>query len=125
MKPEFAYYVVRYYPQFMTDVERRANSHLAGTLKATLGRDDTAAQREAMQDRLYRRWMSEDPAVLELTKGGMQAFRERTAARILTDHSTEVALNNCPRDYELARTPRAQQCRSCGFDWHSKATERA
>ena len=124
MNPELAYYV-RYHPNFMTDVESRANSHLMSTLKATMGRDDAAAQREAMQHRVYYRGLSEDPEVLELAREGMQAFRGQTAARILRDHSKEVFLNYCPRCHELARTPKAQQCRSCGFDWHSRTTERA
>jgi hypothetical protein len=118
MNPELAYYVVRYYHNLMTDTERRANSHLIGTLKATRGRDDPAAQQEAKQKPIFGRMLSDDPTVLELSRDGLQAFRARTATRILQDHSTEVFLNHCPRCHELARTPKAQQCRFCGLDWH-------
>lgn len=118
MNPELACYVVRYYQNFMTDVERRANSHLAGTLKATQGRDGPATQQEAMQKDFYRRMLSDDPEVLELSREGLQAFRARTATRILKDHSCEVFLNCCPQCHGLARTPTAKQCRFCGFDWH-------
>jgi len=118
MNPDVAYYVVRYYQRFMTHVESRAHSHLIGTLKATHGRDDLTAQQEAKQKTSYRRMLSDDPEVLELSRDGLQAFRERTAERILKDHKTEVLLNCCPRCHELTRTPKARQCRFCGFDWH-------
>ena len=118
MNPNLAYYVVRYYSNFMTDVERRANGHLMGTMKATLGRDDALAQQEALGEKQYGRWVTDDPQVLALAKNGMQEFRVRTATRILADHSGEVFLNFCPRCHEIARTPRAQQCHVCGYDWH-------
>ena len=119
MNPDLANYVVRYYPSLMTDVERRAYSHLAGTMKATMGRDDPAAQREALKHRVFHRTLTDDPEVLGLCKDGMQSFRARTAARILADHQKELLLNYCPRCHELARTPTAKQCRFCGLDWHS------
>ena len=119
MSPELAYYVVRYYPGLMNETERRAYSHLAGVMKATRGRDDVTAQQEAMRHQHFYHGLSDDPEVLELSKDGMQAFRARTAGRILEDHSHHVLLNYCPRCHELARTPKAKQCRFCGFDWHS------
>ena len=119
MNLELAYYVVKYYEKLMSDVERRANSHLLGTMKATMGRDDAAAQREAMQKPHYSKWLTEDPEVLKLASDGLQKFRVRTAARILEDHGEEVFLNYCPRCHELARTPTARQCRFCGDDWHT------
>lgn len=120
MNPELACYLVRYYPNFMTDVERCTYSHLAGTMKSTMGRDDPAAQREAMNHRSFHRMPTSDPEVLALSKDGMLSFRAQTAARILADHQKELFLNCCPRCQELARTPTAKQCRFCGFDWHSE-----
>jgi len=120
MNPDLAYYVVEYYFNLMNDVERRAYNHLAGTMKATKGRDDLAAQREAINHRSFHRLLTSDPQVLELTKDGMQAFRTRVAARILVDHEKELRLNYCPQCQKLARTPNARQCRFCGYDWHSE-----
>jgi len=119
MNPDLAYYVIRYYPQLMTRIEWRANMHLISTLKATLGRDDVAAQQEAVNQKDYWRWATDDPEVLELTGNGRQDFRARTATRILADHRNEVFLNHSPRCHELARTPKAQQCRFCGYHWDS------
>ena len=42
-----ANYVVAYYSRFMTEAERRAQSHLIHTMKATEGRSDALAPREA------------------------------------------------------------------------------
>lgn len=119
MNPELAYYAVRYYSNLMTDVEHLADRHLTSTIKAMHGRDDADAQREAMRHHRFIRFVSQDPEVVGLAKEGMRAFRARTAARILEMHGDQVFLNRCPRCNELARTPKAKQCRACGFDWHS------
>ena len=117
MNLELAYYVVKYYSNFMTDAERRDNSHLTAVLKATMGREDSAAQAKAKKNKVFSRMLSNDPDVLALTWDGLQAFRERTAARILQVHSEDVLLNRCPRCDGLARTPTAKQCRFCGNNW--------
>jgi hypothetical protein len=124
MNPHLAYYVVRYYSTFMTESEHRANLHLIGTLKATMGRDDVAAQEEEKCREIFCRMLSDEPEILELSRNGMQAFTARAAARILEDHGDDVFLNFCPRCRELARTPTAKQCRFCGFDWHSASRTR-
>jgi hypothetical protein len=58
-------------------------------------------------------------AVDELTKDGFEAFVTCTADRILAAHRDDVIINRCPQCDELARTPRAKQCRFCGHDWHN------
>jgi hypothetical protein len=102
----------------MTVQERAAYNHLAGTMKATLGRSDNAAQEEARRDTVFSRWLSDDPEVMMMARDGYEPFLERTAARILSQNKNDVFWNNCPRCRELARTPKAKQCRFCGFDWH-------
>jgi hypothetical protein len=102
----------------MTEVERRAHRHLMSTMKATLGRSDAGEQEEARRHTVHSRWLSDDPEVLQLTSDGVQGFAERTANRLLAEQRDAVFLNYCPRCHELARTPKAQQCRFCGHDWH-------
>jgi hypothetical protein len=46
-----AVYVFQHYGHLMTLQERQAYRHLAGTIKATHGRDDVAAQEDAKKDR--------------------------------------------------------------------------
>ena len=125
MNSDLAYYVVKYYPNLMTELEWRTNLHLIYVTKATMGRDDVAAQQEAFQEKQHNRWVTNDPEVLKLAKGGMQEFRACIATRILEEHGSEVFLNYCSRCHELARTPKAQQCHSCGLDWHPVKTDHA
>ena len=119
LTPEAAQYVIGFYGSLMTDVERRAQQHLSSTTKATLGRSDVAAQKDAQRSRIHSKFLSEDPNVLRLTADGYEAFAQRTAARILRECGAEVRFNRCPRCGGLARTPTAKQCRHCRHDWHA------
>jgi len=118
MDPHLASYVIRYYGQFMTHQEKLASRHLFGTEKATYGRSDLAAQQETRRHLQMRKLLSDDPAVLELTKDGANNFMLRTAERIMAAHSNEIYVNRCPRCGEVAKTPKAKQCRFCKHDWH-------
>ena len=122
MDVEKARYVLRYYDQFMTTQEHLAHRHLMGTAKATRGRTDAVAQREAENcSHPAREMLSNDPRVLQLANDGIDAFVVRTAQRILDEHGNEIAFNFCLRCGALANTPKAQQCRVCHHDWHSAA----
>ena len=119
---ELALYVVTYYRELMTAEEKSAERHLATTFKWTHGRSDVAAQEELRREQSRRsRWLSDDPAVLRLAADGLEAFRLRTAARILHDHPSDVFLNYCPKCGGLTRTPQARLCLHCGYDWHHQA----
>jgi hypothetical protein len=114
-------YVFRYYPQLMNAQERAANLHLFGTVKATNGRSDAAAQTEARSGpRHLHDLLSDEPQVLRLAADGYQAFVMRTAEGIIREHSDKIELNCCPQCGRVARTPRARQCRFCGNDWHGE-----
>lgn len=118
MNQQLAYYVVTHYARFMNSQERLAYGHLAGAMKATLGRSDTSAQEEARHSPTFSRMLSNDSAVLTLASEGYEAFLQQAATRILNEHRDKVFLNYCARCGKLARTPKAKQCRSCGYDWH-------
>jgi hypothetical protein len=120
MDAEKARYVVRYYCQLMTTPELVAHRHLLGKAKATRGRTDAVAQREAEKSSdIARELLSNDPKIVQLASEGLDAFMVRTAQRILDEHSGEVAFNYCPRCGALDKTPKARQCRACRHDWHS------
>jgi CBS-domain-containing membrane protein len=119
MDPYLARYVFRYYSCFMTTKERLADQHFFATAKTTHGRTDLAAQEEARNSRSrLRNLLSDDPEVLELTRDGAESFVQRTAERIMAAHFDEIQVNRCPRCGEVAKTPKARQCRFCLFDWH-------
>lgn len=63
-------------------------------------------------------WLSNNEDVLDLLKDGIDKFRENTAKRIFSEHPEVLNFNYCSECGELARTPFAKQCRSCGHDWH-------
>jgi hypothetical protein len=118
LNPQVAYYIVHFHTDLMNDAERKAQRHLFATMKATMGRSDEMAQREAQNDKIHSRMLSNEPNVLSLAKDGYQQFQLTTAARILRDSADKVFFNCCPVCGELARTPSAKQCRYCGHDWH-------
>ena len=62
-------------------------------------------------------FLSSNPKVLALLKGGSEAFMLQTALRILEDHSHKVHFNNCPKCQKLARTPKARVCPHCHHTW--------
>jgi hypothetical protein len=70
-----AKYVFAYYGHLMTEQERRANRHLAGTMKATR-RSDAAAQAEAKDAPVerFRELLSDDPQILFLARDGFGAL---------------------------------------------------
>jgi hypothetical protein len=121
MDRHLASYVLRYYARFMTEKEMLANRHLMGTAKFTHGRSDLVAQQEAKNSHpQLRDLFSDDPDVLELARDGAESFVQRTAERILAVHADEIQINRCPRCGEVAKTPKARQCRFCFFDWHQQ-----
>lgn len=122
MDPHLARYISAYYSCFMTEKEILAYRHLGSTAKATHGRTDLAAQEEIWNStRPYRELLSDDPEVLELTRDGMESFLQRTSERIMAAHADEIHVNRCPRCGEVAKTPKARQCRFCRLDWHEPA----
>lgn len=117
MDTKLASYVVRYYSRFMSREEGLAWNLLCRTVKAT-GADDVAAQREARTKFPGNKWLSDDPEALRLASHGTQWFVVQVARRILAEQGDQVFINCCPRCGELARTPKARQCRVCKNDWH-------
>jgi len=122
MTEEHAIYAFVYYGRLMTEHEKLAKSHLIATAKTTLGRTDPAAQAEAKGSNMdhLRRFLSDDPNVLALARDGYQAFVLHTGQRILHEHADQIVFNLCPECGRIARTPKARQCRHCGFDWHDE-----
>lgn len=43
---------------------------------------------------------------------------ENIAQYLIDNYSDKILINNCPVCKKLARTPKAKQCRHCGYNWH-------
>lgn len=61
---------------------------------------------------------SDDPKIQAMIAEGFEAFKIKVATRIFNEHKDELDLNLCPQCGKIARTPKARQCRFCGYTWH-------
>nr|WP_319570184.1 hypothetical protein [uncultured Draconibacterium sp.] len=113
MNQETAKYIINHFGQYMTTIESQAWRHYSSTLK--LADNENHALRKMY---FKKGWLSNDSEVLNLLKDGYDKFEKNTADRILTENKNEIFLNTCPECGQLARTPKAKQCRHCGYDWH-------
>ena len=100
----------------MTKEEGMAWRHWSTTYKMEHS-DSTLQQKESrIKVSLQKGWMTQDPKILKLLENGIDEFEKAVAIRI--DEQNTIKYNNCPKCSKLARTPKAKQCRFCGFDWH-------
>lgn len=67
---------------------------------------------------LRRRSGRANPATDALLADGRAAFWARVAERLLREHADEIVVHRCAHCDALLRTPSAQQCVTCGHDWH-------
>lgn len=117
MKPNKIDYILNYYENLMTKEESLAWRHYSSLIK--LGNNENGKSDETRKKfYLKRGWLTENPQILGLLNDGIEEFRRITAERILKDNPGKIKFNNCPECGELARTPKAKQCRYCGHDWH-------
>ena len=129
-------YVIHFFAyDLMTAIEQKVHKHLLSAQPLTEAEQrlcDGIAWEQAkgrVMDEEFTSYLrkrhsglSDDPEVLRLADGGFEVFYERTAKRILSADRDKIFINNCPSCGELARTPKAMQCRFCGHDWHSSTT---
>lgn len=59
------------------------------------------------------------PAMVEqLNRDGYGSVLMAAAQRVLREHGERNILHRCEKCGGLCRTPKAQQCFDCGYDWH-------
>jgi hypothetical protein len=110
---ETARYIIIYFSNLMTAIERLALRHSRSTFKLE------GVENERLTKAYYKTgWLSTDPEVLRLLQDGDNQFMINCAERILRENGDGVFLNYCTNCGKLARTPQAKQCRFCGYDWH-------
>jgi hypothetical protein len=100
-------YVVRWYSNLMTPVEKRTINHLYSSMKAAPMKSDIETQSEhekaAGRYRFFTDLISDDADVLHLTEGRFEGFIERTSARILDESRHLIFFNRSPKCAKPAR----------------------
>ncbi|WP_442590795.1 hypothetical protein ACSBL2_06145 [Pedobacter sp. AW31-3R] len=117
MDQETADYIFNYYSILLNDKEKLALRHLHSLIKLDCGNDPNVLNTNI---RLYKKigWLTEDQDALALVLLGEEKFKLKAADRIWSEHKEKIQLNCCPKCNRLTRTPKARQCRHCGFNWH-------
>lgn len=113
---ETAKYIINYFSNLLTDLERRAIRHTHSTSKLEHRTSDNA---NLIKVYIEKDWLTSDQNVLDLLRDGYKQFELNTANRIVSQSPDKVFLNNCPKCTRLSRTPYARQCRFCGHNWHN------
>ncbi len=104
----------------MTDDEARAWKHYTSTTRLnSVKNTEVVARRKSLY--IDRGWILINGNKPDSLKKGLDEFKTHTAARILNQNPDKVIFNTCPVCNELARTPKARQCRHCGCDWHTES----
>ncbi|WP_199174569.1 hypothetical protein [Flavobacterium sp. 9] len=116
MDTQTAKYIINYFPNLLTDLERKAIRHNSSIYKL-----ENATSHNANLIKVYKEkgWLTSDQNVLDLLGGGYKEFELNVANRILAQNPDKVFFNNCPKCNQLSRTPYARQCRFCGHNWHN------
>jgi hypothetical protein len=108
-------YVLRWRPELMTDLERRAEHAAMNRSKAACAVRLGAHQQAKI---LLTAGCVGDAEINAALAEGHDAFRLRVVRRIQSDPSTAARINRCPRCRRVVRTPTAKQCLWCNHDWH-------
>ncbi|MCT3846076.1 hypothetical protein CMU30_03805 [Elizabethkingia anophelis] len=111
MDKELASYIITYFSDLMTDLEKLALRHHIHIGKTS----DNSIMHKML---IEKGWIQTNPDVLDLLKNGYEEFEMNVASRIMAETPEKVFLNSCPKCNKLARTPHAKQCRYCGYNWH-------
>jgi hypothetical protein len=74
---------------------------------------------ESLQKPPVRRWLGlDDPDASKVFENGPLAFMRTLRDQLLSERKDKIRINRCPKCSRIVRTPKAQQCLWCGFDWH-------
>lgn len=116
MDPGLTTYIMIYYRHLMTANERRAELHVMAQERIRECGGDTSMLQQVPE--MFRGGLTDNAEALRLARGGREQLYEAIATRIVSECRDEIVINLCPACKKLARTPKARQCRFCGFDWH-------
>lgn len=116
---ELTRYVWDYHGRLMTEFELKVGRAIFGRGKAA------AAGTPEMAEVLARKWGGVGaPEIDAALADGTEAYRRGVRERVLAENDpADVSVNRSPRCSRVVRTPWAQQCFWCGFDWHDPESD--
>lgn len=103
-------YIFKNYSDLFTEVEVRATQALALQEKSACASTGARSLHRVAEER--RREAADQ------LRDGALAFKMRVKDRVLREHPHQIFVVRCPRCSRILRTPRARQCRWCGYSWH-------
>jgi hypothetical protein len=115
---KLTWYIYGHFSHLLTDEERAAHRIWSGHVKQFDWKGPSRSgvlemfnipQTEATYPELSR----------QIRRLGLARVMRAAAERVLRDNPEKAILHTCPKCRALCRTPKAQQCFDCGFDWHS------
>lgn len=77
-----------------------------------------ALNTDVCTDQEGHHWLSDEPKILNLLANGVETLAKNIEQKLISEYPNKVVINRCPKCNELARTPKAKQCRYCCYDWH-------
>jgi hypothetical protein len=122
MDPQTAKYIIDHYLDLLSFEEQGPiRMTLVRYMRASLDqRDPVISEPSPIATKLYRKngWLSDDQDSSDMLKMGEDQFYILIASKLKERYESEIFVNNCSKCGKLCRTPRAKQCRYCGYDWH-------
>ena len=117
MDNELAKYLVDYYIHLLSGREQLLIKHAKSRRALTSETLESFMKEINWVDKLgdTSRYFNDDSSSMRITNDNFDIL---IASKILETHRDKVFLNYCPKCGQLARTPKAKQCR-CGHSWRA------
>lgn len=110
-------YIYRHFSHLLTNEELAADRALLGRFKQMYSSDPNG--NAALKLFRVPEIQAKYPNLMQrIDEQGFGAVMRAAADRVLRDNPEKKILHICEKCGQLCRTPQAQQCFACGFDWH-------
>lgn len=113
-------YIAKHCRHFMTPLERRVTEY-SFPLTSTLPNTETYEKFRKVYHYVEDRDGHVDDSDVEAAFEIPLETREKNAIdRLVLECLDQLPINRCPECSRIVRTPTAQQCLWCGYDWHNR-----